>query len=206
MLVLTFIATLVLSVPAAVTIGIIVAVTLYVYSSATEVAVRALQPHYNGEIHIVDVPKILPDRSITVIEVYGSLYFAAAKRLQELLPAAGETNRPVVILRLRGTSQIGSTVIDVLNDYAHDLANAGGLLYLNGMDKQVSRRLERARQLDLDDGVVVFPATDILGESTRQAVAHANDWLRHYREDGDDALAWPKNEPTVSGEAMDERA
>lgn len=190
-LVLTFIATLVLSVPAAVTIGIIVAVTLYVYSSATEVDVRALQPHYDGQIHVIEVPKVLPDRGITVIEVYGSLYFAAAKRLQELLPEVGDTERPVVILRLRGTSQIGSTVIDVLNDYAHDLANAGGLLYLNGMDKQVSRRLERARTLDLDEEVVIFPATDILGESTRQAVSHANDWLRNYRESGDDALAWP---------------
>jgi SulP family sulfate permease len=192
-LVLTFLATLVLSVPAAVTIGIIAAIALYLYSSASHVQVRALEPQDDGKVHVVDVPDELPGRSITVLEVYGSLFFAAAKRLGELLPEPGDADRPVVILRLRGNSQVGATVIDVLNDYAHELGNVGGRLYLNGMDEQVSKRLERARRFDLDEGVVLFPATDILGESTRHAIAHANDWLRPYREDEDDALVWPGN-------------
>lgn len=190
-LVLTFLATLMLSVPAAVTIGIIAAITLYLYSSASTVQVRALEPRDGGEIHVVAVPDRLTDRSITVLEVYGSLFFAAAKRLGELLPKPDGAEHPVVILRLRGNSQIGATVIDVLNDYAHELADAGGRLYLNGMDKQVNDRLKRARRLDLDEEVVLIPATRVLGESTRDAVVAANDFLRQYREDGGDTLEWP---------------
>lgn len=199
-MVLTFFATLILSVPAAVTMGIAAAIALYLYSSGSNLQVRALEPRDDGRIHVTDVPNVLPDRSITVLEAYGSLFFAAATRLGEILPAPGNTDRPVVILRLRGNSQIGATVIDVLNDYAHELAKAGGLLYLNGMDEQVSDRLERARRLELDNEVILIPATDILGESTRRAIAHANTWLRPYREDDDDALAWPENEPSASGE------
>jgi sulfate permease, SulP family len=191
-LVVTFLATLLLSIPAAVALGVITAVVLYLYSSASDVRVRALEARDDDEIHVVDAPRTLPGRAITVLEIYGSLFFAAAGSLREKLPDVAEAEHPVVIIRLRGNNQIGATVIDVLNDYAREVAGAGGRLYLNGMDEQVSDRLARARRMDLDDQVVLFPATEILGESTRRAIAAANAWLRQYREDDDDALKWPR--------------
>ena len=198
-LAVTFLATLLLSIPAAVSLGVVAAVVLYLYSSASDVRVRALEPRDDGEIHVVEAPEALPGRSITVLEIYGSLFFAAARTLREKLPEPTGAEHPVVVIRLRGNNQIGPTLIDILNDYAHELASAGGRLYLNGMDKQVSDRLERAKKLDLDEEVVLVPATDILGESTRDAVAAANDGLRHYREDGDDALSWPGSTTRGSG-------
>jgi SulP family sulfate permease len=190
-LIVTFLAMVLLSIPAAVALGVFAAVVLYVYSSASDVRVRALVPGDDGEIHVVEAPEALPGRSVTVLEVYGSLFFAAARTMREMLPAPSDADHPVVVLRLRGNNQIGATLIDALNDYAHELANAGGRLYLSGMDKSVSDRLERAKRLDFDEEVLLFPATDILGESTRDAIGAANDWLREYREDGDDALIWP---------------
>ena len=190
-LVVTFLATLLLSIPAAVSLGVVAAVVLYLYSSASDVQVRALEPRDDGEIQVVEAPEDLPDRSITVLEVYGSLFFAAARTLREKLPEPADADHPVVVIRLRGNNQIGATLIDVMNDYAHELASSGGRLYLSGMDEQVSDRLKRAHRLDLDEEVVLFPATDVLGESTRDAIAAANDWLRQYRNDGDDALSWP---------------
>ncbi len=187
-LAVTFLATLVLPISAAVGLGVACALALYLYISASHVKVRSLEPREDGKIHVVDVPKKLPGRSITVFDVYGSLFFAAARRLQELLPDPEGSERPVVILRLRGNSQVGATSIDVLNEYAHALAGVGGRLYLSGMNDQVSERLERARRLDLDDEVVLFPATGILGESTERAVAAANAFLRQDRADGSDTL------------------
>ena len=73
----------------------------------------------------------------------------------------------------------------------HELADAGGRLFLCGMEEQVSDRLERARRLDLEEEVGIFPATGILRDSTREAVNAANDYLRQYREDGRDTLSWP---------------
>lgn len=190
-LVVTFLATLLLSIPAAVALGVITAVVLYLYSSASDVRVRALEARDDGEIHVVDVPERLPDRSITVLDISGSLFFAAAGSLRGKLPDVTGAEHPVVIIRLRGNNQIGVTVIDVLNEYAHELADVGGRLYLNGMDEQVNDRLRRARRLDLDEEVVLVPATDILGESTRSAIAAANEWLQDIRKDGEEPLAWP---------------
>jgi sulfate permease, SulP family len=50
---------------------------------------------------------------------------------------------------------------------------------------------EQARGLDLDEEVALFPATGILGDSTGNAVAAANGFLRQHREDGSDTMRWP---------------
>ncbi|WP_370458955.1 SulP family inorganic anion transporter [Aggregicoccus sp. 17bor-14] len=177
-LAVTFLATLVLSISQAVALGVVCAVVLYLYSSASHLRLQALEPQEDGEVHVVEVPERLADRSITVLDVHGSLFFAAARRLRELLPRPEGSERPVVVLRLRGNSQVGTTSIEVLNDYAHALADAGGRLYLSGMTDEVSERLERAHRLELDEEVSLFPATHVLGGSTRDAVSAARDFLR----------------------------
>ncbi|WP_102126820.1 SulP family inorganic anion transporter [Deinococcus planocerae] len=192
-LVVTFLASLLVSVAAAVAIGVVAAVVLSLSSAASDVRVRALVQQEDGEIHIVDPPKKLPSRSITVIEVYGILFFAAARTLGDRLPDPAGAERPVVVLRLRGNHQIGSTLIEVLNDYAHELAEAGGRLYLAGMDEQVGERLQRARKFDLDKEVVLVPASHILGGATQEAVSAGAEWLRQFGTDvetRDEVAAW----------------
>lgn len=192
-LAVTFLATLLVSVAAAVAVGVVAAIVFNFYSAARTVRVRSLKQQEDGEIHIVDPPKELPSRSITVLEVYGSLFFAAARTLGERLPDPEGAECPVVVLRLRGNYQIGSTLIEVLNDYAHKLAQAGGRLYLVGMDEQMSARLQRARRLDLDQGVVIIPASHVLGGATREAVSDAAEWLGQFGENADardEVAAW----------------
>jgi SulP family sulfate permease len=192
-LAVTFLATLLVSVAAAVAVGVVAAVVLSLYSAASHVSVRALQQQQDGAIHIVDPPKKLPGHRITVLEIYGSLFFAAARTLGDRLPDPAGAERPVVVLRLRGNHQIGSTLIEVLNDYAHELAEAGGRLYLAGMDEEVSGRLQRARRFDLDEQVILVPASHILGSATRDAVSAAAEWLGQFGEDvdvRDDVAAW----------------
>jgi sulfate permease, SulP family len=74
-LVLTFLATLLVSIAAAVATGVVAAVVLYLYTSVSRVRVNGLEPRDDGRIHVVDVPKKLPDQGITVIDVYGSPNF-----------------------------------------------------------------------------------------------------------------------------------
>lgn len=192
-LAVTFLATLVVSVAAAVAVGVVAAVLLNFYSATRTVRVRALVRQEDGEIHIVDPPERLPSRSVTVLEVYGSLFFAAARTLGDLLPDPAGAERPVVVVRLRGNYQIGSTLIEVLNDYAHTLAQAGGRLYLVGMDEQISARLQGARRFDLDQEVVIIPASKVLGGATREAVSAAAEWLRQSGDTADardEVAAW----------------
>jgi SulP family sulfate permease len=82
-----FLATLVLSVPLAVATGVVLTMVLYVSSSGSDVAVRALIPVGNGRLSEGDPPARLPSRTVTVLEVYGSLFFAGARTLLEALGA-----------------------------------------------------------------------------------------------------------------------
>jgi sulfate permease, SulP family len=65
----------------------------------------------------------------------------------------------------------------VLDDYADDLAEVGGRLYLSGVDPQLAAQLRRVGKLDLDRTVHVAPGQSVYGASTAEAVAEASAWL-----------------------------
>jgi sulfate permease, SulP family len=179
----TFLATLVLSIPLAVAIGVLLTVVLYLKSSASDVTVRELIRLDDGRIAESKPPARLPSNAVTVLDVDGSLFFAGARTLADALPSPIGATRPVVILRLRGYTSVGATLVEVLDDYAHALAEVGGRLYLSGVDKEVSKQLRRAGKLDLDRAVHLVPADAIFGASTEQALAHASAWLGSARHD-----------------------
>jgi SulP family sulfate permease len=182
-IVATFVATLLLSVPVAVGAGVLLTVVLYLSSSASDVRVRALVPAGGGCFSESDPPASLPSNSVTVLDVYGSLFFAGARTLLEALPNPKGATRPPVVLRLRGRTQVGATLIEVLDDYADDLAEVGGRLYLSGVDEDVSEQLRQAGKLNLEGVVHIVPARAIIGEATEQALADANAWLGSTRHD-----------------------
>jgi hypothetical protein len=95
-----------------------------------------------------------------------------------VLPSPVGVSRPVVVLRLRGRPRVGATLIDVLADYAGELAETGGRLYLAGVSDPVAAQLQRSGKLDIGGAVVLVPARPVLGESVSEALALANDWLR----------------------------
>lgn len=179
----TFVATLVLSIPLAVALGVGLSIALFVASSASDVAVRALVRREDGRFAEADPPARLPSEQVTVLDVYGSLFFAGAHTLREALPSPEGALRPAVVLRLRGRTRIGSTLIDVLDDYADDLRDVGGRLYLSGVHADVAAQLQRAGKLELGREVWVAPAEEVIGVSTAEAIARANAWLGHARTD-----------------------
>lgn len=178
----TFLATLVLSVPLAVTVGVLLTITLYVKASASDVNVRQLIRLDDGRIAESQPPASLPSNAVTVLDANGSLFFAGARTLADALPSPEGARRPVVILRLRGYTSVGATLIEVLDEYADALAEAGGRLYLSGVDPEVSKQLRSAGKLDLERAVHLVPVDDIFGASTEQAVARASAWLRTARD------------------------
>lgn len=173
----TFLATLVLSVPLAVTIGVVLAGVLYLGSSASDVKVKAIIRLDEGRFSEGEPPARLPSDTVTVLNVYGSLFFAGAKTLMDQLPSTEGATRPVVVLRLRGHTRVGATLIDMLDEYADALAEVGGRLFLSGVDEETSKQLWRTGKLDLEGVVQVIPADDVIGESTRRAVEAAKAWL-----------------------------
>ena len=179
----TFLATLVLTIPLAVAAGFVLTVVLYLKSSASDVRVLELVQLDDGRMAVSKPPERLSSNKVTVLDVDGSLFFAGARTLSEVLPTPMGATRPVVILRLRGYTSVGATLVEVLDDYGDALAEVGGRLYLSGVDEEVSRQLRRAGKLDLDRAVHLVPADDIFGVSTEQAIAHASAWLGSTRHD-----------------------
>ena len=85
-MIITFIATLFIPLQYAVLLGMVLSVVLYVFRQSNKVVVTqwVLQPE--GFPLEQPAPTKLPSQQLTVLHVYGSLFFAAAKSLEEMLP------------------------------------------------------------------------------------------------------------------------
>ena len=183
--VVTFLATLVLSIPAAIAVGVVMTLALFIYGAGQTTEVHELTMGDDGKIRVGDAPRTLPAHAVTVLDVYGPLYFAASRTLRERLPDAESADRSAVVLRIRGNSQIGATFIEEVNDYAHELGQRGGRLYLCGMTDDLADKLRRADRFALGDEVVLVPGTNVLGSSLRKAVQDARTWLDGSAADGE---------------------
>lgn len=73
---------------------------------------------------------------------------------------------------------MGATLIDILDDYAEDLKEAGGKLYLTGLDGDQLKYLRASGKLIEKEEAEFFQETNIIGESTQQAVDNANEWIK----------------------------
>jgi len=91
-----------------------------------DLKVVQLLPQPDRSIREAPAPASLPSGVVTALDVYGSLLYAGARTLQARLPDPGGATRPVVVLRLRGRSSLGSTFFVMMTDYAMRLDAVGG--------------------------------------------------------------------------------
>jgi SulP family sulfate permease len=176
-IVTTFLATLFLPVQAAVGLGAALSALFYLNASATDIALVEVVERPDGRLAERRPPAQLPSDAVTLLDVYGSLFYAGARTLEARLPSPRGATRPAVVLRLRGRAAVGATLIDVLARYAADLEAAGGRLYLSGVVVGVLAQLGRTGKLRADGPVQAYPATEVIGESSRLALADARAWL-----------------------------
>jgi SulP family sulfate permease len=173
----TFGATLFLPIQAAVGIGVALSALLYLNRAATDVRIVRLIPRPDGRFEERPPPETLPGGEVTILHVYGSVFYAGARTLEQQLPRPGGEDRPVVVLRLRGHTKIGATFVDVIAGYAEQLRRANGRLYLAGVDHDARALIERTHKVSADAAKLIFEATPIRGESTEQAHAAGQAWL-----------------------------
>jgi SulP family sulfate permease len=126
----------------------------------------------------VDPVAVVPAREVVVLQPYGSLFFASAPVFEAALPEVGpESRRSVVVLRLRGHTDLGTTFIDVLARYAADLDSAGSRLVIASADPRVVRQLAVGGVTAIvgQDGVIV--ADDRVGAAVARAIAEGEAWI-----------------------------
>ena len=173
----TFVATLVVPLQFAVLFGMALSIVLHVFRQSNKVVVTewVLQP--GGFPLERPTPTRLPSHRLTVLHVYGSLFFAAAKNMEEMLPEVAGTRRAVVAINLRGKSEIGSTFVTVLQRYCEALRAHDGGLMLVGVDPSVRDQLAKTGILRTIGDENVYVATTQLGEALNRAVADAEAWI-----------------------------
>ncbi|MFD4461208.1 SulP family inorganic anion transporter [Nocardia sp. NPDC058480] len=178
-LVVTFVATLLLPVTAAVGVGVGLSLLLQLNQEAIDLKVVRLRAEGDNLVE-AKAPPTMSDNEIVILDVYGSLFYAGARTLQAKLPDPDGAHDPIVILRLRGRTSVSATFLHVIGDYARQLDTLGGRLYLSGVDPRI-------RDVWTDDllhgqglHIEFFPATSTLGESTLAAYADAE--VRIHRE------------------------
>jgi SulP family sulfate permease len=174
---ITFISTLFIPLQYAVLLGVVIAILLFVFQQSNTIKVVEWDVQESGWPIERPAPKQLESDQATALFIYGNLFYAAADAFEKSLPAADGSQRPVVILLLRGYEDIGSTVIGTLHRYAESLYASHGKLILAGVSPTLRFQIERTGLLVFLGEENIFVATESIGESGNAALRAARAWL-----------------------------
>ena len=170
----TFGLTLIIPLQFAVLVGVGLGVILYVAEQSNSVRVRAVHLAGDGRMRESDPPAVVPPGEVLVLQPYGSLFFASAPVFERQLPdVSRESSGAVVIVRLRGTDEIGLSHVEVLRRFAHQLRDADSTLKVVASEGRVVAQLA-AGGLTSDIGEDnVYRGSEWVGEGLRRAYADA---------------------------------
>jgi SulP family sulfate permease len=181
-LAVTFALTLVIPLQYAVIVGVGMSVIFHVISQSNQIEVKMRVCASDGSVRETDPPSAVPARSVIILQPYGNLFFASAPLFEAALPAVEPaSSNSVVILRLRGRSDLGGTFLDVLRRYAESLQAVGSKLVLVSANDRVIEQLVATRVLDVLGPDNVYSADEWVGRTVRQAQDDAERWIASRR-------------------------
>ncbi|MCK9297600.1 MAG: SulP family inorganic anion transporter [Methanoculleus sp.] len=169
----TFISTQVLPLQYSIYIGVILSLAIYLVTSTREATVVRLVPVEEGMFREEPAPGRLPDDSITVLLVSGSVYFATIRAIEWSLPSPEGAEGSVVILALSRRVEAGTGLFRMLARYARKVTAGGNRLILAEVDPHLLAGLEEGGVTGAIGPGNIFPATPVIGESLRAAIRAA---------------------------------
>jgi SulP family sulfate permease len=162
----------------AVLAGAGISLILYVIRQSNSVRVKLWEMTDDGRTREVDPPSEVPANSVLVLQPYGSLFFAAAPLFEQALPDVTDGSRnSVVILRLRGLKDLGTTFMEVVSRYAVKLSQSGSKLVIVSADERVVEQLAITGVTALIGGENVYPADEWVGATLSRARTDAVNWV-----------------------------
>ena len=174
----TFVAVLMMPIQYAVLLGVVLSFLQYVYSSSLDVKVVELKRAPDGSFAEQPVPEVLASEQVTVLDIYGSVFYAGADVIGGQLPKAAGSHRPAAVIRLRGRTDVGSTFLQLVERYRGEIEQVGGILLLAGVGPELHVQLERTGILAAIGDDRVCEAKPTLSASVRTAVDEAERWLK----------------------------
>lgn len=179
----TFALTMLVPLQYAVLVGVGISMILVIVSRSNRIVVKRWE-FDEGGTRETEPPEILGVGEVVVLQPYGSLFFASAPVFESLLPQVGpNSSASVVIVRLRGFDDLGSTFTNVLGRYASALHNSGSKLMIVSSSQRVVDQLAATGALDAIGSTNLYESDEWLGASLRRARDDALEWVAQRRPD-----------------------
>jgi SulP family sulfate permease len=188
-LAVTFALTMLIPLQTAVLAGAGISIILYVVRQSNQVRVMEWRLDEEGRRKEVDPPSTVPANTVLVLQPYGSLFFAAAPVFEKALPEVTASSRnTVVILRLRGKSDLGSTFMEVVERYAVKLRATESKLVIVSASDRVIEQLAITGVTDVIGEDNIYPADELPAVPSRR---RANRAWRSARRELSRECRWP---------------
>ncbi len=173
----TLVLTILIPLQFAVLVGVGISAVLFVIRQSNDLVVKRIEIDPEG-FREVDPPEEVPPNEVMLIQPYGSLFFASASVFEAQLPDVTASSRnSVVIIRLRGRSDLGSTLTETLGRYAEALDAVDSKLVLVSDHDRVLDQLAVtgvAAQIGDDN---LYRSDEWLGHTMRRAHSDAEEWI-----------------------------
>ena len=181
----TFVLTMLIALQYAVLVGVGLSVILHVVRQSNQITIKRWQLDAEGNVVETDPPAELPAHEVVVLQPYGSLFFAAAPTFESGLPVVVDRSRcSVVILRLRGRSDLGTTFMDVLHRYADSLIAVDGKLVIVSANERIQEQLRVTGITDLIGPANIYEGDERVGSTVKRAYGEAVTWVDDRRPTG----------------------
>lgn len=178
----TFVLTMFIALQWAVMVGVGISLILFVITQSNRITIKRRLMEEPGVFVEVDTPDVVPPNEVVILQPYGSLFFASAPVFEEALPTVTpESQNSVVILRLRGRSDLGSTFMDVLARYAEDLDAVRSKLVLVSADENLLEQFEVTGVTEAVGDGNIYGTDERVGATVKQAHQDATDWVEGNR-------------------------
>ncbi len=182
----TFALTLYIPLQYAVLVGVGLSVILYVIRQSNQLTARRLVMNEDGNLKEVDLPQTVPANEVVVVQPYGSLFFAAASAFEEQLPDVTDDSRnAVVIVRLRGKEDVGSTLLATLERYGDRLQAVKSRFMLVTDSERIPVQLERTGLLAKLGEENLYRGSEWVGATVKLAYRDALSWTAEHTDDED---------------------
>ena len=174
----SFVLTMVIPLQYAVLVAVGLSVILHVVRQSNQVTIKRWLLDPDGNLIETDPPAQLPANEVVALQPYGSLFFAAAPVLEAQLPATdGAGRNSVVILRLRGRTDLGTTFMDVLHRYAQALVATGSKLVIVSASERIQEQLRVTGVTDLISPENIYSGDERVAATLKRAYADAMTWI-----------------------------
>jgi sulfate permease, SulP family len=174
----TLVLTMIIPLQQAVLVGVGISMILFIIRQSNQVRIRRLELDESGRMREVDPPDRLGRNEVVLLQPYGSLFFASAKVFEDQLPGVDrQTSNCVVVIRLRGMSDLGSTLMEVLNRYGSELKMASSKLMLVSDQERAIEQIYVTGVSKTIGQENVYSSDEWVGQTVRIAVGDAQDWV-----------------------------